>query len=114
MEGATRRYALAMIGATAGSAALYSAMKAIHHVQPSSYKGPIKLDGDPKGAKVLVLGAGLAGTDDEQVDGDRRHELSAARIRRADFVASAWTDWLRTFWLLTGLKVAKWPNYHSN
>ena len=61
MEGATRRYALAMIGATAGSAALYSAMKAIHHVQPSSYKGPIKLDGDPKGAKVLVLGAGLAG-----------------------------------------------------
>jgi monoamine oxidase len=50
-----------MIGATAGSAALYSAMKALHHVQPSDYKGPIKLDGDPKGAKVLVLGAGLAG-----------------------------------------------------
>ena len=61
MEGATRRSALALIGATAGSAALYSAMKAIRHVQPSSYKGPIKLDGDPKGAKVLILGAGLAG-----------------------------------------------------
>ena len=61
MEGATRRSALALIGATAGSAALYAAMKSIHHVQPSSYKGPIKLDGDPKGAKVLVLGAGLAG-----------------------------------------------------
>ena len=29
---------------------------------PSSpYKGPIKLDGDPKGASVLILGAGLAG-----------------------------------------------------
>ena len=25
------------------------------------YKGPIKLDGDPKGASVLILGAGLAG-----------------------------------------------------
>nr|WP_321361773.1 flavin monoamine oxidase family protein [uncultured Hyphomonas sp.] len=61
MEGATRRYALAMIGATAGSAALYSAMKAMNHVRPSSYAGPIKLDGDPKGAKVLILGAGLAG-----------------------------------------------------
>ncbi|MEO1965305.1 flavin monoamine oxidase family protein [Hyphomonas sp.] len=61
MEGATRRSALALIGATAGSAALYAAMKSIRHVQPSSYKGPIKLDGDPKGAKVLILGAGLAG-----------------------------------------------------
>ena len=61
MEGATRRYALAMIGATAGSAALYGAMKAFRHIEPSSYKGPIKLDGDPKGAKVLILGAGLAG-----------------------------------------------------
>ena len=27
----------------------------------STYKGPIKLDGDPKGASVLILGAGLAG-----------------------------------------------------
>ena len=27
----------------------------------SRYKGPIKLDGDPKGASVLILGAGLAG-----------------------------------------------------
>src|SRR5205823_11748061 len=27
----------------------------------SNYKGPIKLSGDPKGASVLVLGAGLAG-----------------------------------------------------
>ena len=27
----------------------------------SAYKGPIKLDGDPKGASVLILGAGLAG-----------------------------------------------------
>lgn len=61
MTGATRRYALALIGATVGSAALYQAMKSINHVQPSSYKGPIKLDGDPKGAKVLILGAGLAG-----------------------------------------------------
>ena len=61
MEGATRRHALALIGATAGSAVLYQAMKSLQHIPPSTYKGPIKLDGDPKGAKVLILGAGLAG-----------------------------------------------------
>ena len=27
----------------------------------STYAGPIRLDGDPKGASVLILGAGLAG-----------------------------------------------------
>ena len=27
----------------------------------SGYKGPLKLEGDPRGASVLVLGAGLAG-----------------------------------------------------
>ena len=27
----------------------------------SGYKGPIKLEGNPKGTSVLILGAGLAG-----------------------------------------------------
>ncbi|CTQ33982.1 flavin monoamine oxidase family protein [Jannaschia rubra] len=57
----TRRNLLGMIGTVAGSTAMYYAMTSMGHAQPSSYKGPIKLDGDPKGAKVLILGAGLAG-----------------------------------------------------
>ena len=40
---------------------MYMAMSSLGHAQGSDYQGPIKLDGDPKGASVLVLGAGLAG-----------------------------------------------------
>lgn len=57
----TRRALLSMIGAVAGSGAMYAAMTSLGHAAESSYKGPIKLEGDPKGAKVLILGAGLAG-----------------------------------------------------
>ena len=58
---ATRRDLLSMIGATAGGAAMYQAMTALGHAAPSTYSGPVKLDGDPNGATVLVLGAGVAG-----------------------------------------------------
>ena len=57
----TRRDALSMIGRVAGSAALYHAMTSLGFAAESGYRGPIKLDGDPKGASVLILGAGLAG-----------------------------------------------------
>ncbi len=57
----SRRDLLTMIGATAGGAALYQAMTTLGHAQESTYRGPITLDGDPGGAKVLILGAGLAG-----------------------------------------------------
>jgi monoamine oxidase len=57
----TRRDLLALIGAVSGSAAMYHAMTSLGFASDSRYKGPIKLDGDPKGASVLVLGAGLAG-----------------------------------------------------
>lgn len=57
----SRRDLLTMIGATAGGAALYQAMTTLGHAQESTYRGPIALDGDPQGAKVLILGAGLAG-----------------------------------------------------
>src|SRR5579864_7611370 len=40
---------------------MYQAMISLGFAAESSYTGPIKLDGDPKGATVLVLGAGLAG-----------------------------------------------------
>jgi monoamine oxidase len=40
---------------------MFHAMTSLGFTSDSGYKGPIKLDGDPKGASVLILGAGLAG-----------------------------------------------------
>jgi monoamine oxidase len=57
----TRRDLLSLVGSVAGSAAMYHAMTSLGFAAESRYKGPLKLDGDPKGASVLVLGAGLAG-----------------------------------------------------
>jgi monoamine oxidase len=57
----SRRSLLTLIGTSAGSAAAYEAMTSLGLAEPSPYKGPVKLDGDPKGASVIVLGAGLAG-----------------------------------------------------
>ncbi len=58
---ATRRDLLALIGTTAGGAAMLQAMTSLGFAAASDYRGPIKLAGDPKGTTVLVLGAGLAG-----------------------------------------------------
>jgi monoamine oxidase len=57
----SRRDLLSLIGAVSGGAAMYHAMTSLGFASDSGYKGPIKLDGDPKGATVLILGAGLAG-----------------------------------------------------
>jgi monoamine oxidase len=57
----SRRDLLSLIGAMAGSAAMYHAMTSLGFAAESRYQGPIKLDGDPKGTSVLILGAGLAG-----------------------------------------------------
>src|SRR5436305_9946708 len=57
----SRRDLLFLIGTVAGSAAMYHAMTSLGFASESGYNGPIKLDGDPKGASVLILGAGLAG-----------------------------------------------------
>jgi monoamine oxidase len=56
-----RRSLLKLIGTVAGSAVMYQAMSELGHAGESGYTGPIELKGDPKGASVLVLGAGLAG-----------------------------------------------------
>ena len=40
---------------------MYQAMTSLGHAAESDYRGPLVLDGDPKGAAVLVLGAALAG-----------------------------------------------------
>src|ERR1700749_1841256 len=60
-EAFSRRDLLSLVGSVAGSAAMYHAMTSLGFAAESAYKGPIKLEGDPRGASVLVLGAGLAG-----------------------------------------------------
>ena len=57
----TRRALFERIGAGAGGAALLGAMRRLGFAEESPYRGPIRLEGDPKGASVVVVGAGLAG-----------------------------------------------------
>jgi monoamine oxidase len=57
----SRRDLFAMIGTVAGTAAMYQAMTSLGHAANSTYTGPLKLDGEVRGASVLILGAGLAG-----------------------------------------------------
>ena len=60
-SGLTRRDVLALLGRSAGASALYGAMSTLGFAGESDYRGPPKLEGAPKGASVLVLGAGVAG-----------------------------------------------------
>ena len=57
----SRRKLFELVGATVGASAAYQAMTRLGFASESPYRGPIKLEGDPKGASVIVLGAGLAG-----------------------------------------------------
>jgi monoamine oxidase len=50
-----------MIGLTAGGGALYQAMTTLGMAADSPYQGPVELQGTPRGASVLILGAGIAG-----------------------------------------------------
>lgn len=57
----SRRDLLRMIGLTAGGAAMYQAMTSLGFARASTFTGPVDLGGAPRGASVLILGAGLAG-----------------------------------------------------
>jgi monoamine oxidase len=57
----SRRDLLRMIGVSAGGAAMYQAMSSLGFAGDSPYRGPIDLQGAPKGASVVILGAGMAG-----------------------------------------------------
>ncbi len=57
----SRRDLLRMIGLTAGTAAMYQAMDGLGLAAESPYQGPVDLTGAPRGASVLILGAGMAG-----------------------------------------------------
>lgn len=56
-----RRALFTLIGKVAGTAVMYEAMASMAYAEMSTFKGPIQLDGAPKGASVLILGSGLAG-----------------------------------------------------
>ena len=57
----TRRQLLQVIGSAAGAGAMYQAMSSLGLAAESPYQGPVDLQGAPKGATVLILGAGMAG-----------------------------------------------------
>ena len=57
----SRRRLLTMIGLSAGSTAMYQAMHNLGFAAESDFRHPIALGAAPKGASVLVLGAGIAG-----------------------------------------------------
>ena len=57
----TKRDLLSLIGKSAGAGAMLMAMAPLGQAHASTFTGPIKLDGDARGTKVLVLGAGVAG-----------------------------------------------------
>jgi len=50
----SRRRLFSMIGAAAGASVMYNAMTRVGFAAESKYAGPIKLEGDPKGASVLI------------------------------------------------------------
>src|SRR3981081_4269771 len=56
-----RRDRLALVGTAARRTVMYHRTPSQRLGGECPYAGPIKLDGDPKGASVLILGAGLAG-----------------------------------------------------
>lgn len=57
----TRRQLLARIGLAAGGSMMYQAMTSLGMAAESRFRGEFRLQGAPRGASVLVLGAGLAG-----------------------------------------------------
>lgn len=57
----SRRELLRVIGAVAGGSAMYQAMNSLGFAAESPYRGPIDLQGAPRGASVVILGAGMAG-----------------------------------------------------
>jgi len=69
----TKRDLLTMIGKTAGASAMYLAMSSMGEAHETTFTKPVKLEGDVKGATVLVLGAGVAGL------------VSALELRRAGY-----------------------------
>ncbi|WP_345817129.1 flavin monoamine oxidase family protein (plasmid) [Paraburkholderia sp. PREW-6R] len=57
----SRRHLLTLIGRNLGAAAMMQGMGALGLAATSTYAGPLRLEGAPRGTRILVLGAGMAG-----------------------------------------------------
>jgi len=57
----SKRDLLSMIGTAAGASAMFAAMAPLGQARASTFTGPIKLEGEPRGTKVLILGGGVSG-----------------------------------------------------
>src|SRR6202795_3976161 len=57
----SRRRLLTMIGSSAGSRGMYRGMHSLGFAAETNFTRPVQLGAAPKGASVLVLGAGIAG-----------------------------------------------------
>src|ERR1700722_18820877 len=57
----SRRQLLTIGGFSAGSTAMYQAMHSLGFAAETNFTRPIQLGTAPKGASVLVLGAGISG-----------------------------------------------------
>ena len=57
----SRRHLLTLIGKNLGAAAMMQGMGTLGFAPTSTYAGPVRLDGAPRGTRILVLGAGMAG-----------------------------------------------------
>ncbi|HTN14679.1 MAG TPA: flavin monoamine oxidase family protein [Sphingomonadaceae bacterium] len=60
-SGMTKRDLLSLVGKSAGATAMLMAMGSFGQARASTFKGPVKFEGDAKGKSVLILGAGVAG-----------------------------------------------------
>ena len=58
-----------MIGLSAGGTAMYQAMHSLGFAAESDFHAPVRLSAAPKGASVLVLGAGVVLEDLDAVAG---------------------------------------------
>ena len=68
---------------TAGGAAMYQAMTALGFATESKRKGPVDLSGAPRGASVLILGAGIAGMTAAYELRNAGYHGAGARVQRA-------------------------------
>ena len=100
LTGISRRNLLSLIGLTAGSAVMYQAMTSLGFAAESGFKGPVKLEGDPKGATDL--------NPIEQAFAKIKHWMRAAQKRTVD------ETWRHLGYLVSTIEPHECANYFVN
>src|SRR5208282_4672599 len=75
------RRLLELVGASVGGSATYQFMTRLGFASESPYRGPIKLEGDPKGASFITLGAWPRRKDGGDRASERRLQNQDPRIQ---------------------------------